>query len=254
MTGNNKIIAVCGKGGVGKTSISAAIVRILAESGDHSVLAIDGDPAIGLSTALGFQVTTTIDDIRNRLIEHIESGTNQDKEQTVRLLDYQVFEALEERGNTAFLAIGRPENKGCYCKVNGVLKDVIATVAKSFDWVVIDGEAGIEQVNRRVMEEVTHLILVSDPSAKGIHVAETIEKVARQAVRFEKSGLIVNRIHGEDEIHQVKIPDSLELLGWIPEDERIRLLDIKGGSVMELPEAGMMSAARTCLSKIGIIP
>lgn len=248
-TEQTTIIAVCGKGGVGKTSISAAIARILAESGHKKVLAVDADPAVGLATALGFQVGTTIDNIRNELIERLESGSSGDKKETISLLDYQVLDALAERDNLAFLAIGRPENKGCYCKINVVLKDVIETVARGFDYVVIDGEAGIEQVNRRVMERVSHLILVSDASAKGISVAATIKNVAKRAMKAERTGLIINRLRDESERDRIKIPEAVELLGWIPEDEALRQLDIEGRSIMELGNDGFMAATRTLLKQ-----
>ena len=166
-----RIISVCGKGGVGKTSVSAALVRALVAGGAGRVLAIDADPAVGLATALGVTVKMTVDDIRNKLIDRLESGAKEDRRELVSLIDYEVFEALVEKKGLAFLAIGRPETEGCYCQVNDILKDIIASTAGGFDYVVIDGEAGIEQVNRRVMETVTDLLLVSDASAKGLNVA-----------------------------------------------------------------------------------
>ena len=173
------LIAVCGKGGVGKTSISALVIKILAEKADRRILAIDADPAVGLATALGFKGERTVNDIRNDLIGRIEKGESENRQALLAALDYEVFAALEERENVAFLAIGRPEKEGCYCKVNDMLRDIIESVARNFDYVVIDGEAGIEQVNRRVLSTVTHLLLVSDASAKGLKVIETIGSCRR---------------------------------------------------------------------------
>lgn len=117
------VIALCGKGGVGKTSLSAAIVKILSSDSNNKVLAIDADPAVGLSIALGITVNKTVDDIRNELIRRVESGKTTDKAQMLSMLDYEMFSAVKENNNIAFLAIGRPEKEGCYCQVNHILSE-----------------------------------------------------------------------------------------------------------------------------------
>jgi CO dehydrogenase maturation factor len=245
-----QIFAVCGKGGVGKTSVSAMIVKILSTNPDHKVLAIDADPAVGLASALGISVHKTVDDIRNDLIRRVQNGSADDKARILSNLDYEMFSALAEKKNLAFLAIGRPEKEGCYCQVNHMLKDLIASMSDNFDYVVIDGEAGIEQVNRRVMEKVTHLILVSDPSAKGLNVVQTIKEVSDTAVAYEKHGLIVNRLRGESELNQIKMPAELAFLGWIPEDETIRSFDIEGRSILEMDGSPALGAVKDCLNVI----
>ncbi len=262
MPGDEKktaIVAVCGKGGAGKTVISAAITRILLERPGIKVLAVDADPAAGLASPLGVTVRKTVDDVRNRLIGEMEGGMGGDRADIVSRLDYEVFDAVEERGNLAFLAIGRPETEGCYCRVNEILKDVIGAVARNFDFVVIDGEAGIEQVNRRVMERVTHLLFISDPSRRGINVAKTLLEVSRSAVSFEESGLIVNRARGGEEVERLIIPEGLRYLGWVPEDDTIREHDIRGKTIFDLPEGPLLAAVRNCLRRLmapgaGLLP
>ncbi len=156
-----KILTVAGKGGVGKTSICASIVRLLVEQyPDKKILAIDADPAVGLSVALGVDVKLTLDDIRMSIVDSVENGETKEALELLSEARFRIFDALVEMPGFAFLAIGRPESSGCYCKVNSYLKEVISILANSFDYVVIDGEAGIEQIQRRVMEKVTHLILV----------------------------------------------------------------------------------------------
>jgi CO dehydrogenase maturation factor len=247
-----KIIAMCGKGGVGKTSLSAAIVKILTKDPNKKVLAIDADPAVGLATSLGIEVKKTVDDIRNDLIERLSTGDSEDKSQEVSRLDYEVFSALVEEKNLAFLAIGRPETDGCYCQVNHILKDIIASIVGNFDYVVIDGEAGVEQVNRRVMEKVTHLILVSDASAKGLNVVKTIKAVSDKAIEYKKVGLMVNRLRNEAEKQILSIPEELNYLGWVPEDDAIRSVDILGKSILSIPDSEAIDATRACLNNMGL--
>ncbi len=247
------VLALCGKGGVGKTSLSATIVKILSSDSNNKVLAIDADPAVGLASALGVYITKTVDDIRNELIQRVESGKTTDKAQMLSMLDYEMFSALEEKKNIAFLAIGRPELEGCYCQVNHILKDLIASVANNFDFVVIDGEAGIEQINRRVMAKVSHLILVSDASAKGINVAKTIKEVSDNAIDYKKAGLILNRLRSKMEYEKLVIPAELDCLGWVPEDETIRSYDIAGKSILEIDDSPAMLAVKNCLSEIGLL-
>ncbi len=247
------IVAVCGKGGVGKTSVSAISAAILAEDASKKVLAIDADPAAGLALALGFAAQRSVDDIRNDLISKVKEGVREDMRQLASALDYEVFAALEEKNNLAFLAIGRPEQEGCYCQVNDFLKDVIESISSNFDFVVIDGEAGIEQVNRRVIERVSHLLLVSDQSARGLAVAGSIIDVARRVVQYERCGLIVNRVRA-GEGQSLVMPRELPLLGLLPEDEYIRSFDIEGKSFLGLPECPVKAEVRRCLSAFGLLP
>jgi CO dehydrogenase maturation factor len=246
------VIAVCGKGGVGKTSVSAAIVRMLLARPGKRVLAVDADPAIGLAFALGVTVRTTVDAIRNELIDTIGKTRSTTKQELLTNLDYKIFEALCESDRLAFLAIGRPEKEGCYCQVNSLLKELIKTLSTNFDYVVIDGEAGIEQVNRRVMEGVTHLIMVSDGSVKGLHAASTIQDIASRAIRFEKSALVLNRIRMEDEVTRLAIPANLTLVGTLQEDAAIRDADMQGLSLLDLVDVAFFSNVKECLARIGI--
>lgn len=248
-----KIIAVCGKGGVGKTSISALIVRLLLEQQNARILAIDADPAIGFSTALGLRVGKTVDDVRNEMIAATKGGLKEDKLAVLSRLDYEVFQAMEEKDGFAFLAIGRPETDGCYCKVNSYLKEIIEGLASQFDYVVIDGEAGIEQVNRRVMEKVTHLLLVSDASLKGVNVIKTISKVADKVVKPDRAGVILNRLKQVDELNRVDL-GGLELLGLLAEDDLIRGFDIEGTPLLKLPEGPSVAAVRKMLGAFGVCP
>ncbi len=250
---NTTIIALVGKGGVGKTSLSAITVRLLAEAyPDKKILAIDADPAIGLATALGVDVASTVDDIRKSFINVVEEGNKNAAIELLGEAKYQLFDALIEIDNVSFLAIGRPESAGCYCKVNAYLKEIISMIADNFDYVVIDGEAGIEQVNRRVMEKVTHLILVSDASRKGLKVADTIHRVAKELVMFDKAGLIINRMPDMSLADSLDTGD-LKLLACIPDDRDMAINDINGESVFSLDEnSKIIQGANKALEEIGV--
>ena len=253
MSNKSTVIALAGKGGVGKTSLSAAIVRILTEEKkDKKILAIDADPAIGLSVALGVDVAETLDDIRLQVAKDVTEGLSETQyilaEAKFRLLD-----AMNEDRGFAFLAIGRPEAAGCYCAINTYLRQVISMLADEFDYVVIDGEAGIEQINRRVMEKVTHLLLVSDQSRKGIEIIKTIDNVSKELVMAEKSGAILNRILHPETLDE-SILNGIPLLSVIGADDVLVENDIEGMSSFELPnDAKILQGARHALCKLGII-
>lgn len=248
------IIALCGKGGVGKTSLSALIVRILCEKKPkQKILAIDADPAVGLASALGVEVSSTVDDIRTAFIESVEEGAEETALEMLGDAKFEMMKALVERNDLSFLAIGRPESAGCYCKVNAYLKEIISMIADHFDYVVIDGEAGIEQVNRRVMEKVTHLILVSDASKKGLTVVKTIHEVAEKLGMYSSDGVIINRIPDMSLVGEIDAGD-LPVLAMIPDDRQMSANDMRGSTVFELPEdSSIYQGAVTALETIGIL-
>lgn len=251
---NSKIIAVAGKGGVGKTSISATIVRCLTERyPEKKILAIDADPAVGLSTALGIDVKMTIDDIRKEIIASVEDGDTRGAVELLGEAKYRIFDALVETNGFSFIAVGRPESAGCYCKINSYLKEVISILSKEFDYVVIDGEAGIEQINRRVMEKVTHLLLITDPSKKGCQVIKTIKSVADELVMYEKIGAIVNRM-ADMSLKEYIDTDGIEILSCIAEDKNLSMFDIQGENIFNLPEdSNVVKGTKEALEKIGVL-
>ncbi len=248
------ILAVAGKGGVGKTSLSATIVRCLVEKyPGKKILAIDADPAVGLSTALGIDVKMTIDDIRKEIIASVDEGDTRTAIELLGEAKYRIFDALIETDGYSFIAVGRPETAGCYCKINSYLKEVISILSNEFDYVVIDGEAGIEQINRRVMEKVTHLLLITDPSKKGCQVINTIKNVADELVMYEKIGVIINRM-ADESLKDYIDTNGIPILSYIEDDKNLSVFDIKGENIFNLPpESNVVKGVKKALCEIGVI-
>ncbi|MBO5936615.1 MAG: AAA family ATPase [Clostridia bacterium] len=248
------IIALSGKGGVGKTSVSATIVKLLVEAyPDKKILAIDADPAVGLSTALGIDVKTTIDDIRKEIVATVEAGNTKAAIEILGDARYKIFDALVETDGFAFIAVGRPESAGCYCKINAYLKEVISILSADFDFVVIDGEAGVEQINRRVMEKVTHLLLITDASKKGTQVISTIKSVADELVMYKRIGAIVNRIPDESVIPHINT-NGIPVLSYIENDKNLAIYDIEGKNIITLPDdSNVVKGVKEALKKIEIL-
>ncbi len=252
--GEAKVIAVCGKGGVGKTSVSSLITKILLNQRTRRVLAIDADPAVGLSSSLGVKVHKTLDDIRRDLISVLKKDRGRDRGEILAHLDYELFDALEEQENLAFLAIGRPENEGCYCEINRLLREMIASLCSKFDYVIIDGEAGIEQINRRVMDKATHLVLVSDPSRKGLEVVTSIKSVSDSLIGYEAAGLILNKVRGQAEFEALSLPEGVRCIGWIPETDMIRRFDMEGRSILSMrDESRVIDSMKRCMEYLRIL-
>ena len=227
------VVCICGKGGVGKTTISALLSRLVLERQGIRGLAVDADPGGGLSMALSLPVKKTVNDLRKTVIEAVKTRSS-DRMNVAASIDFQLLESLSEHRNLAFLAVGRPEEEGCYCQVNSFLRESIQILAGQFDFTVIDAEAGVEQVNRRVIEQIDLLLLVSDQSAKGISVAETIAEVAAKTMRGHRTGLLLNRLQSLAEAEYIRRNTALDLLGWLPEDRLIREFDLSGRSFLGL--------------------
>jgi len=238
----SEVLAVCGKGGVGKTTISALLVRLLSQQ--HRVLAVDADPAGGLSMALGWRPARTLDDLRREIAA---DGGRSDAADLAATVDYRLLETVEQRDHLALLAVGRPEEAGCYCALNTLLRESLADLIQRFDVTVIDAEAGLEQVNRRVLQSVDRLFLVSDPTARGLRVAEELAALAEQAAGAPRVAWVLNRVRAERDAEELASRAGLPLAGTIPEDPAVRDHDRDGRSLLELPECPALDAVRNIL-------
>ncbi len=164
-------IAVAGKGGTGKTTLTVLFIRHIVQNHWGSVLAIDADPSANLNLALGLPLAETIGDIREDALQQVKTGSFPAGTSKQDYLDYKINESLVEAEGVDLLAMGRPEGPGCYCAANNVLRLSVDRMANSYDYVVIDNEAGMEHLSRRTTRDVDLLLVVSDATVRGISIA-----------------------------------------------------------------------------------
>ena len=254
-------IALAGKGGVGKTSIAGMIIKYLVESQPGAVLAIDADPSSNLNMVLGLDLDWTVGDIRENLLSEVKNSLTASGAAMGAIaggvtkhdyLNYQIRSALSEGERFDLIAMGQPEGPGCYCAINHNLRQVVDAISKNYRYVVIDNEAGMEHLSRRTTRDVQHLIIVSDPSHRGIVAAERIAAFRRELdIHIEHTGLILNRIPGEvPPALQVRI-DKLDipLLGTIPADNELMEFDFAGRPFIDLSDKSAAIQAVNAIMK-----
>jgi len=232
------LVSVCGKGGTGKTVVTALMARALIESKRAGkLLVIDADPALGQLSALGARVRRTMGQVREEIIRTAKGGETNAKAALVDKVDYMVFEALSEMDDFALLAMGRTETLGCYCPVNSLLRQAIETLSRSFDTILIDGEAGLEQINRQVTRRLDTLMIISDPTSRGMETAAVIKDMVEREkiIACRKMGIVFNRVLGnEDLLIGSARKMGLDVLGLIPHDANIAAHDLVGKPITEL--------------------
>jgi CO dehydrogenase maturation factor len=240
------VIAVCGKGGVGKTVLAALLARVLIEGGIRPLLLIDADPAGGLVAAIGERSVWTLAGVRERLIASARTADDAEKMRLAEQVDYLVLEALLERKDYSLLAMGHSSEKGCYCPVNTLLREAIDLIASQFAAVIIDAEAGIEQINRQVTRSITRVIAVSDGSQRS---AETARLIA-EMVDKDLVCAVGNRVAPGD---RGEVPEGVAVLGVIPEDPCLRQFDQEGRPLWELPpDTPALCAVHAIATQLGI--
>jgi CO dehydrogenase maturation factor len=241
-------IALAGKGGVGKTTLAGMVIKYLIQNQAGPVLAIDADPSSNLNMVLGLELEWTVGDIREDMLAQVKESlvaggaamgampggvTKRD------YLDYQIRSSLSEGDHFDLIAMGRSEGPGCYCAVNHNLREVVDAISKNYSYVVIDNEAGMEHLSRRTTRDVQHLIIVTDPSLRGLVAAERIAGFRNDLeINIENAYLVLNRMNGsvpaplQERIQAMDIP----LLGVIPADSELTELEFGGKPLVEVSD------------------
>jgi len=234
---NRIVIAIVGKGGSGKTVITTLLAKSIIKKYNYKMLLIDADPTHPhLSYMVNLIPTRSLENIRTDVID---KTLTKDKsiQELAENIDFEVYNALAESKDFSLFSIGQPEGPGCFCPSNALLRKVIESISKDFDLILIDCEAGLEQINRMVIESVDILLIVSDISIRSLETANTIRKSAKKFTKYKKLGIILNRVKGNVDYVLKKLEElNLPLLARIPEDDNIVEFDSKGKPIIDIPE------------------
>ena len=230
-------IAVAGKGGTGKTSFCALLIRYLVERGKTPVLAVDADANANLNEALGFPIESeTVSELiaATKDPSKIPGGMTQDV-----FINYKLNAALEEGKKVDLLVMGGPEGPGCFCFPNNILRKYLDSLTKGYKYVVMDNEAGLEHISRRTTRDIDVMFVVSDSSVRSVRSAGRIlQLIGQLETKVKKIYLILNKTTPDegailkDEIEKT----GLELAGLISADPMITEYDAGGKPLFDLPE------------------
>jgi len=274
-------VALAGKGGTGKTTIAALLIRYLVEEHSGSILAIDADPSSNLNLVLGMGVEQTVGDIREGMLDMVQSsgalaGSMPGGMSKQEYLDYQIQMALVEDDRVDLLAMGRPEGPGCYCAANQMLRVIVDRLGSQYDYVVIDNEAGMEHLSRRTTRDVDVLLLVTDPTQRGLIAAQRMREMVPELdigvghvylvvnrLREEEAGSKKQEAEGADErrsrgvggmpapLAEAVARTGLELVGIVPDDSAMAEFEFTGRPLVELPaETAVYRAVREIARRV----
>jgi CO dehydrogenase maturation factor len=247
-------IAVAGKGGTGKTSFCAMLIRYLVENGRKPVLAVDADANANLNEALGLSIENeTVSELISKTKEPkgVPEGMSQET-----FIEYKLNSILSEGKNVDLLVMGGPDGPGCFCFPNNILRKYLDNLSKNYKYIVMDNEAGLEHISRRTTEDVDILFVISDTSARSVRSAGRVNVLLKQIKTKVKRIYLVITKGTEQDVENLKVEieaTGLELAGIIPMDMEITQYDIKSKPIFELPnDSKALKAVFDILDKIKI--
>jgi len=232
-----KTIAISGKGGTGKTTLAALTIRWLSQHRESPILAVDADANVNLNDLLGVEIKDTLGSIREeaKTTAH-QIGRGMTKQQ---FLEYKIHASLVETSDFDLIAMGRPEGPGCYCYVNNLLRDILKTLRTNYKYVVIDNQAGMEHLSRQTTQNIDYLLIISNPSVRGIRAAGKISRLIEELdTRVQEKHLILNRVQDSvsQEVENAIQEEGLTLLSSIPDDNYLLEMDQKGKTIDNIPD------------------
>lgn len=230
-----KTVAVAGKGGTGKSTLAALLIRELVQRGQAPILAVDADPNANLGELLGTQAAVTVGGLREAAFMGVrEIPTGWDKQSWI---EYKMHEAIEEATGYDLLVMGRPEGPGCYCYANNLLREYIKTLASEYAWVVMDNEGGLEHLSRHTTRDVDVMFIVTDPSVRGMRTVERIsELVDEMGLVVAQRYVVVSRVPQGVAVDGLMEHTTVPLGGVVPQDDALFVNDLAGKDVFGLPE------------------
>ena len=236
-------IAISGKGGSGKTTLAALIIRLLLGQSHRAILAVDADPNSCLGQTCGVQPVGTIAEIREKVRSKSEPG--KDGMDRLRSFEYGIQQAITEGAGFDLLTMGRPEGPSCYCAINNMLRNFLDKLSSAYEFVVIDNEAGMEHLSRRTTNNVDLLCIVAEPTDLGVVTAQRIFELAKQLpISVKEIGVIWNRAESSKQL------DGIDVFGYVPYDKAVLDASMQGQTVFDIEEnSPAFSAVQKILEK-----
>ncbi len=219
-------IAISGKGGSGKTTVAAMIIRLLCGQSSRALLAVDADPNACLGLMMGVEPVGTIAELRESAREKSPTNAGADR---LRSFEYGIQQTITEAAGFDLLTMGRPEGPSCYCAVNNILRQFLDRLSSQYGFVIIDNEAGMEHLSRRTTNNVDLLCIVAEQTPLGELTARRILALAKQLpISVKRIGVIWNRTDSFEKLNDI------EIFGCVPYDDAVFNASIQGKTIFDI--------------------